>query len=335
MDRTKEFLSLVQLSPISSSYPIATIVLPSLFLIKAGAISKQIESFSELIRKWRIPYIDYHKYLRNPLNPRTKNGDDGLAALSEEERAVLDRHILSFLGSAAAEVNELRQLVDEDGPSSESAFRGSVVQSLGERLSSFSKAVEKMQSELRLRSIDPLRLLSDQPLHQSAPTSYGDRISAAAASGAAGETERETQQQRKSILPLSSGSFAQRFVDEVAPPSKMREYRDIALRRRRALLQESELMHARFGLEFQEAQRMERTVSGISGMIGEFAALIEAQSELVDGIDSVSKEATSRVRQTDAELQLTLERSQSHQLSMTALLLLLSFALLLLDFLSP
>lgn len=148
---------------------------------------------------------------------------------------------------------------------------------------------------------------------------------------------------------------------------------------------------------------MERTVSGISGMIGEFAALIEAQSELVDGIDrfesegrraegrracflcisstsngdddddddgrmltcvyewllilwalceenddvtmyvciyvrvfrSVGKEATSRVKQTDAELQLTLERSQSHQLSMTALLLLLSFGLLLLDFLSP
>jgi hypothetical protein len=50
---------------------------------------------------------------------------------------------------------------------------------------------------------------------------------------------------------------------------------------------------------------------------------------------SVSKEATIRVKQTDAELQLTLERSQSHQLSMTALLLLLSFALLLLDFLSP
>jgi hypothetical protein len=72
MDRTKEFLSLVQLSPISSSYPIATTILPSLFLIKAGGISKQIESFSELIRKWRIPYVDYHKYLRNPLNPRTK-----------------------------------------------------------------------------------------------------------------------------------------------------------------------------------------------------------------------------------------------------------------------
>ena len=179
-----------------------------------------------------------------------------MAALSEEERAVLDRHILSFLGSAAAEVNELRQLVDEDGPSSESAFRSSVVQSLGERLSSFSKAVEKMQSERRLRSIDPLRLLSDQPLHQSAPTSYGDRISASTASRAAGGTERgrgETEQQRKAILPLSSSSFAQRFVDEVAPPSKMREYRDIALRRRRALLQESELMHARFGLEFQEA----------------------------------------------------------------------------------
>lgn len=35
---------------------------------------------------------------------------------------------------------------------------------------------------------------------------------------------------------------------------------------------------------------MERTVSGISGMIGEFAALIEAQSELVDGIDRFESE---------------------------------------------
>ena len=30
---------------------------------------------------------------------------------------------------------------------------------------------------------------------------------------------------------------------------------------------------------------MERTVSGISGMIGEFAALIESQSEMVEGVE--------------------------------------------------
>jgi hypothetical protein len=44
-------------------------------------------------------------------------------------------------------------------------------------------------------------------------------------------------------------------------------------------------MNERLVAVLLQAQRMERTVSGISGMIGEFAALVAAQSELVDGID--------------------------------------------------
>ena len=164
----------------------------------------------------------------------------------------MDRHVLSFLGSAAAEVNELRQLVDEaeDGPSSEVAFRASVVQSLGERLSSFSKAVEKMQTERHQRSIDPLRLLSDQPAH-----GYGQKTATGTGTGTGSGMELRKDPAASSSSTSessSSGSFSQRFVDEVAPPSRMREYHDIAQRRRRALLQESALMHARFGLEFLE-----------------------------------------------------------------------------------
>ena len=162
----------------------------------------------------------------------------------------MDRHVLSFLGSAAAEVNELRQLVDEaeDGTSSEVAFRASVVQSLGERLSSFSKAVEKMQTERHQRSIDPLRLLSDQPAH-----GYGQKTATGTGTGTGMELRKDPAASSSSTLESSSsGSFSQRFVDEVAPPSRMREYHDIAQRRRRALLQESALMHARFGLEFLE-----------------------------------------------------------------------------------
>jgi hypothetical protein len=41
------------------------------------------------------------------------------------------------------------------------------------------------------------------------------------------------------------------------------------------------------------------------------------------------------VRQTDEQLQLTLERSQSHQWSMSALILLLALGLLLVDWLTP
>jgi hypothetical protein len=66
VDRTKDFFSIVQVSPIFSSFPVAPILLPPLFLIKAGGISKQIDSFSDLIRKWRVPYIDYHRYFRCP-----------------------------------------------------------------------------------------------------------------------------------------------------------------------------------------------------------------------------------------------------------------------------
>ncbi len=145
-------------------------------------------------------------------------------------------------------MNELRQLVDEaeDGPSSEVDFRASVVQSLGERLSSFSKAVEKMQTERRQRNIDPLRLLSDQPAH-----GYGQKT--ATGTGTGMELRKDPAVSSSSTSESSSsGSFSQRFVDEVAPPSRMREYHDIAQRRRRALLQESALMHARFGLEFLE-----------------------------------------------------------------------------------
>jgi t-SNARE complex subunit (syntaxin) len=80
---------------------------------------------------------------------------------------------------------------------------------------------------------------------------------------------------------------------------------------------------------------MERTVNNISSMISEFVQLIESQSAMVDTIGEVSQDTTESVKNTDAELLLTLERSQSHQWSMIMFIAGMALLLLVLDFLSP
>jgi len=87
--------------------------------------------------------------------------------------------------------------------------------------------------------------------------------------------------------------------------------------------------------EIQESQRMERTMNNITSMISEFVQLIESQTVYVDAIGEVSQDTTASVKSADAELLLTLERTQSHQWSMILFILGMALLLLLLDFLSP
>jgi t-SNARE complex subunit (syntaxin) len=124
-------------------------------------------------------------------------------------------------------------------------------------------------------------------------------------------------------------------LDEVAPSKKLREYEAVALRHKDTLLKEAKILKVQFSEDMQHAQSMERTVSDITYMMGEFAQMIGAQSEVVETIGEVSKDSTESVRRTDEELLLTLERTQSHQWSMISLVLGLSVLLLLLDYLSP
>jgi hypothetical protein len=159
-------------------------------------------------------------------------------------------------------------------------------------------------------------------------------------------------------------TFAQRYVDEIASRNKLREYDAIASKQKESLLREAKILkvwdhltclchvlslttriltlvipapaaQVKFSEDIQESQKMERTVNNISSMINEFVQLIESQSAMVDTIGEVSQDATESVKSTDAELLLTLERSQSHQWSMIMFIAGMALLLLLLDFLSP
>ena len=134
---------------------------------------------------------------------------------------------------------------------------------------------------------------------------------------------------------VSKETFAQRYIDEIAPSSKLREYEAVAVRHKDALMREARILKVRFSDDMQESQRMERTVGGIASMISEFVQLVEAQSEQVDTVGEVSQDATQSVKSADAELLLTLERSQSHQWSMIMFVLGMALLLLLLDFVTP
>lgn len=130
-------------------------------------------------------------------------------------------------------------------------------------------------------------------------------------------------------------SFAQRYIDEIAPVSKLKEYNAIAVKHKEVLFKEAKILKARFSDDMLESHKMERTVMDISSMLSEFSNLIESQSGIVDTIGEVSKDATESVQHTDKELLLTLQRTQSHQWTMIISILGMSILLLFLDVISP
>ena len=139
----------------------------------------------------------------------------------------------------------------------------------------------------------------------------------------------------KGASEAQSDTFAQRYIDEIAPQSKMREYEAVAVKQKEVLVKEARQLKVRYSEDIQESQRMERTMNNITSMISEFVQLIESQTVYVDAIGEVSQDTTASVKSADAELLLTLERSQSHQWSMIGFILGMAFLLLVLDFLSP
>lgn len=80
---------------------------------------------------------------------------------------------------------------------------------------------------------------------------------------------------------------------------------------------------------------MEQSVNGITGMMTEFMTLLESQSDTLVDIGDSSKLVVNSVKQAEAELTLTLSRTQHHQWSMIALVIALTLMLLLLDALTP
>ncbi len=235
-------------------------------------------------------------------------------------------------------------------------------------MSSFTIQSEKMEREYQSQTLNPYRLLSGCYINRihnyennshindsfempaftpstSMATMFSTLTSFAPASSSR-EVKKDDDTPRvkdsagvantsNSSYNTQQQSFAQRYIDEIAPVSKLKEYNSIAMKHKEVLFKEAKILKARFSDDMLESHKMERTVMDISSMLSEFSNLIESQSGIVDTIGEVSKDATESVQHTDKELLLTLQRTQSHQWTMIIFILGMSILLLFLDVISP
>lgn len=228
-----------------------------------------------------------------------------------------------------------------------------------QKLSAFTAKSDKMQKEYRANSANPFRIMSDRYLGCIYDVKHGEDEETKSTSviknfffgseqakegGAEDPFQSDLKAVTRNYVPSNNAdsksitvneTFAQRYIDEIAPQSKMREYEAVAIKQKDVLVREARQLKVQYSEEIQESQRMERTMNNITSMISEFVQLIESQTVYVDAIGEVSQDTTASVKSADAELLLTLERTQSHQWSMISFIVGMALLLLLLDFLSP
>ena len=94
-------------------------------------------------------------------------------------------------------------------------------------------------------------------------------------------------------------------------------------------------MHVRYSEELQNARKMESSVNAVGGLMTEFANILSEQSESLLEVHTEGKEATAHVKQSADELQLTIDRSESHGNNIVMLSVGLALLLVLLDYVTP
>lgn len=130
-------------------------------------------------------------------------------------------------------------------------------------------------------------------------------------------------------------NITDRYTSEIASVSKMKEYDNIALKQREALLQENKALREKFCEDVQEARKIERNVAVISQTIGEFLQILQSQSETVSDMHQAGKEATHQLKQVDENLDLTIKRTESHSKMMITIIGIMTALILLLDYFTP
>jgi hypothetical protein len=135
--------------------------------------------------------------------------------------------------------------------------------------------------------------------------------------------------------PPVQQSFVDRYESEIAPPKQLKEYQELGLKHKKLLLKESKSLQVQYSTDLLETSKMEITVTKISNLLLDFVTILQGQREQVDDVNQCGKITLDFVKDTDDELSLTIQRSESHQRSMVLLTVGLGLLLLLLDYITP
>lgn len=141
---------------------------------------------------------------------------------------------------------------------------------------------------------------------------------------------------KKVPVPIQlSQSFVERYESEIAPMKVLKEYEKLGEKHKKILLKESKVLQVQYSEELLETTKMEKSVIKISNLLFDFVNILQSQRELIDDVNKCGKTTLAYVNDTDNELLLTIQRSQSHLQSMVVLYIGLSIVLLILDFVTP
>jgi len=306
---------------------------PTPFLINASQLLIQINTFETLLDAIYEDYIDYHGNLPLSLSytlllrPKTRT------SFTDDDRRRLSQEIALFLTTLATEINELRRTITMTNDTSlynYNKHQREIISYLLERLTNFTKQSQHMEKE-RIRFYrNPYKLHSSKNYtncknknnKNDSNNNYDFKL------------KHNNNNDGNSSSKLSK-SFADRYEDEIAPQSKLREYKELTERHKVICEKDTKKMNAKFSEDIQETSKMETAVEQISYLLTEFVNILQAQSEQVKDLEGTGKVATEHVLDTDKELILTIQRSASHQRNMVFLTVGLAIMLLILDYITP
>lgn len=206
----------------------------------------------------------------------------------------------------------------------------------------FSRLAQTMQSRHEREECSPFLLFSQKSKTESIPSRSSAIKLASQLPARPSSVITQTishvlapEAETKEVAPAIASDFASRYEGEIASQSRVREYRQLGLRHHSSLMAEARGLRGRFSRELLEAHQVERSVQQVAGLVSHFAAMLQGQSGLAEGVHESAEHATDSVKQTERELLLTIQRSQNHSRNMTLLAVGLAFFLLLLDFITP
>ena len=299
---------------------------PAPLVLKAQDVDRQICANEAYLSKIFEDFVGCNQLLGT-----------GGSRLSAAERSNLGQEVAVFIAGALSDVNELRRVARHSAPTTSCLQHyESILMQLTKRLERFGRNNREMHKERERRERNPFRLLT-APASASALSPQSSSSSSSSSSFSSSSLSFPARRHDHAEPPAQAKlvGFAQRYESEVAKPALLRRYDDFVTRQKAALLHEAAHLTEVFNEELSLATSAEASVENIAAMLSEFMAILADQSEQVTEVNTYGKTAADTVKQTDAELQLTISRTESHSRNMAVLAVCLGLMLLLLDWITP
>jgi hypothetical protein len=197
---------------------------------ESNTLFSQIVMFEEILNASYNAYVGYHQLIVNA------EASENTLYFDEKKRSQLQNEVVQFISTAAKTIQVFTNQLDDSVNSVNSSqlqYNQQVISQLMHRLNILSRLWESMQKEQLRQFIKPSRIFSQfyrkGKLTNNDNNNSNSNFSAKGNSGRTSAPSTPLKEKSKLVPETVDHSFAQRYVDEIAPPAKMKEYENIPI----------------------------------------------------------------------------------------------------------